>query len=814
MSERNIKSRVILKHDVEANWLKSSFIPMKGEVVIFDIDENYSYERFKLGDGVSDVNSLPFATKRPDWSVNDENDPAYIQNRTHWTEKEFGEIVQYKSIDLSTGSVMGVLDGVSLKEGDTYVVFWDRTEYECVAKDDGYGEIYIGNQTLANGWEFPETIESNEPFFIWTYGDSNNEIMGSAANHTFALYGYADIAHPLDEMYIPDTIARMNDVLEITYPDKTLSFEERPADAKTTGDAISEVRTLIGDTSVAEQISNAPTVTYVTQDLTDEQKAQARANIGAGTTSYADLTDKPAIPTGKSTVAAWTNSNFKAGDLVYVYESEGGGSYSYLKHSISTGGSDRSVSTMTVSPDGSLLVVGGGFTGKAQLYSRSSNGATLIDNIYADNSETLLTGTVNRAVFSPDGTMLVLVGAFNGKAKLYSVSDGAVTYVSDIAANSTGTALSSTAYSARFSPDGGTLVITGFGYGKSYSVSDGRITYLSEIYADANNTALSSYVQDAAFSPDGSMLVLVGGFSGRAKLYSVSGNTITYKSEIYANATGSSLSATAYGAAFSPDGRLLCIVGHFSGAAKLYNVSNGTATFLTNVNIEHSSSIRELRSVSFSSDGTVLAIAGLIGNRCAIYLYKMEYDSPQIMYGMFDFGTSNGSSSYTKCITFVPNSSDEFLAGWDLGAGIFGIAKRFAEFVSDEEYNKIASGTDYIVGIVPEDCYKDKIVQITILAHLHKNKDIPLPKVTTVTLSAANWVGNTNPWSQAITMNGVTANSKIDLQLTAVQIVELQNADIMFMVENNDGVTTAYAIGGKPEKDYSIQALITEVIPV
>lgn len=91
---------------------------------------------------------------------------------------------------------------------------------------------------------------------------------------------------------------------------------------------------------------------------------------------------------------------------------------------------------------------------------------------------------------------------------------------------------------------------------------------------------------------------------------------------------------------------------------------------------------------------------------------------------------------------------------------------------------------------------------------------INAPKTTTVTLSASGWSGSSNPWSQVVNINGVTANSKVDLQPTASQIVELQNADIMLMVENNAGVTTAYAIGGKPTSTYTMQALITEVIPV
>jgi hypothetical protein len=87
-------------------------------------------------------------------------------------------------------------------------------------------------------------------------------------------------------------------------------------------------------------------------------------------------------------------------------------------------------------------------------------------------------------------------------------------------------------------------------------------------------------------------------------------------------------------------------------------------------------------------------------------------------------------------------------------------------------------------------------------------------KSTTVSLLAANWVGDTIPYSQVININGVDVNSKIDLQPTAVQIVELQNEDVSFVVENDNGVVTVYALGGKPESDYSMQALISEVLSV
>lgn len=61
MSEKKIAGRIVQKHDLEANWLKATnFIPKKGEIVVYDIDENYTYERLKIGDGKTVVSNLPF----------------------------------------------------------------------------------------------------------------------------------------------------------------------------------------------------------------------------------------------------------------------------------------------------------------------------------------------------------------------------------------------------------------------------------------------------------------------------------------------------------------------------------------------------------------------------------------------------------------------------------------------------------------------------------------------------------------------------------------------------------------------------------
>lgn len=64
MAEKNINSRIIHKHDTEANWLKAvNFIPKQGELIVYDVDSNHEYERIKVGDGVTLVSDLSFVNE-------------------------------------------------------------------------------------------------------------------------------------------------------------------------------------------------------------------------------------------------------------------------------------------------------------------------------------------------------------------------------------------------------------------------------------------------------------------------------------------------------------------------------------------------------------------------------------------------------------------------------------------------------------------------------------------------------------------------------------------------------------------------------
>ena len=61
MANKELQTRIIHKHDTAANWeANASFIPKQGELIVYDADDNFTYERFKIGDGTTTVANLPF----------------------------------------------------------------------------------------------------------------------------------------------------------------------------------------------------------------------------------------------------------------------------------------------------------------------------------------------------------------------------------------------------------------------------------------------------------------------------------------------------------------------------------------------------------------------------------------------------------------------------------------------------------------------------------------------------------------------------------------------------------------------------------
>ena len=69
-------------------------------------------------------------------------------------------------------------------------------------------------------------------------------------------------------------------------------------------------------------------------------------------------------------------------------------------------------------------------------------------------------------------------------------------------------------------------------------------------------------------------------------------------------------------------------------------------------------------------------------------------------------------------------------------------------------------------------------------------------------------------YAQVVNVNNavVTANSKVDLQVTDEQFSIFYEKDVAFHTENDNGVVTVYCVGNIPENDYEFQVVVTEVV--
>lgn len=61
MANKKMNTRIIHKHETQANWEQATgFQPLKAELIVYDPDETNKEPRIKIGDGIRNVNELPF----------------------------------------------------------------------------------------------------------------------------------------------------------------------------------------------------------------------------------------------------------------------------------------------------------------------------------------------------------------------------------------------------------------------------------------------------------------------------------------------------------------------------------------------------------------------------------------------------------------------------------------------------------------------------------------------------------------------------------------------------------------------------------
>ena len=94
------------------------------------------------------------------------------------------------------------------------------------------------------------------------------------------------------------------------------------------------------------------------------------------------------------------------------------------------------------------------------------------------------------------------------------------------------------------------------------------------------------------------------------------------------------------------------------------------------------------------------------------------------------------------------------------------------------------------------------------------NKVAPSPANITIYSDKWEQTDDGKMWYQEVQVNNatITPYSKVDLQLSAEQVVIFYEKDLAFVTENDGGVVTVYCIGTLPKNTYTIQATVSEVV--
>lgn len=175
MAEKNFNTRIVHKHDIEANWqLAVNFTPKQGELIVYDPDGNFSYPRIKIGDGEKNVNTLPFITDNVE--IGEGGEIIYKQ-----TEEPNNAPVGSLWVDLDEyagGQLFKQPEEPSTAtEGD----LWVDTDEESGSRNES--ELVIILEDYQNGW--------GDPINIVEAINSNRSIRVILDNKTYVYMGYS-----------------------------------------------------------------------------------------------------------------------------------------------------------------------------------------------------------------------------------------------------------------------------------------------------------------------------------------------------------------------------------------------------------------------------------------------------------------------------------------------------------------------------------------------------------------------------------------------------------------------------------------------
>lgn len=153
---KTFKTRIIQKHDTEANWQKATnFVPKKSEIIVYDIDSNHNYERIKIGDGEHIPNDLPFVTDN------------------YYTKSETDTKLNGKQAQLNTTQLAAVNSGITSNKVTKYDNYQSQIDSKYEKPDGGIPKTDLSSAVQDSLGKADSALQSHQNI---TTGGANGTI--------------------------------------------------------------------------------------------------------------------------------------------------------------------------------------------------------------------------------------------------------------------------------------------------------------------------------------------------------------------------------------------------------------------------------------------------------------------------------------------------------------------------------------------------------------------------------------------------------------------------------------------------------------
>lgn len=283
-------------------------------------------DKTEIAEQAAELVDVPENVAQADWNAS-EGEPGHVLNRTH-----------YEGVTISTVPVSGYWEDQSgfwvykfteplgLEAGKTYNVLWKDRVYECTAKAknyNGYAMVELSNIGAAN-------TTNSDLFILDEYAEKRKGSWGtisaldSAGNIPFAIYKKVATLKKLPSKFLPEGVPYIEGEIVHKLDPRCLPDGVVRAD--------------------------------VAQTLTEEQKAQARENIGA--------TEKSALNEFLDNVDvdyAYDESTGVNYTVIRVYKQKVDGSYQHPFVVAPDGAGEQKHSALTTAQEfGYLLTINAG----------------------------------------------------------------------------------------------------------------------------------------------------------------------------------------------------------------------------------------------------------------------------------------------------------------------------------------------------------------------------------------------------------------------------------------------------------------------